>query len=80
MYDTTYKTHLEARRKLHTEKNQELAPFNADRNAAASFQKPDAVDTLDTCFLKLRQAVQKPNKEQEEFLQHFIFRVWKLKW
>ena len=76
MYQNEYSDHIAARRVLKETANSANAPFNVERNAAATwFSSEEAGATIDALFSTIMQEEEKPNPEQKSFLQHFVRRL-----
>ena len=81
MYENTYEGHLAALKHMKNCSSYD-APFNEERNAAASWVCNDAQTNLDNtmaCILRgtpnEKGILVRPNTKQKEFLYHFLNRL-----
>ena len=82
MYENTYKDHLAAQKNIKKDSSSYDAPFNEERNAAASWVCNDAQTNLDKTMASILRGtpnekgiLAKPNTKQKEFLYHFLNRL-----
>ena len=74
MFEDTYAEHLAALTQSKKSKSTFEAPFNEERNAAASWTRAEAARHLDSVMDAIREEDEKPNAEQQKFSTHFIAR------
>ena len=75
MFSEEYEAHLKARSDQRQKAGASRAPFEEERNAAASWNKPDARASLDAAFKDICVEEEPPNQEQHAFLVHFRDRL-----
>ena len=75
MYAEEYEEHLKAKTKQRCMSGVSKAPFDEERNAAASWNKPGASASLDAAFKDICAEKEPPNQEQRAFLIHFLRRL-----
>ena len=73
-YAENFEDHLAARRER-THKGHSSAPFNLERNAAASWHRQDGDKHLDKVLETILTLEDPPNTEQTTFLKHFVDRL-----
>ena len=74
-YKDTYEDHIAALTVNAKAKDTFSAPFDVQRNAAASFVPQNGSAMLDSIMDNILESEPKPNCEQESFLKHFIRRM-----
>ena len=74
-YADSYEEHLAAKRQGTKNTTAASAPFNVERNAAASWHRANAEKTLDSVYETILTDAEPPNSEQESFLKHFVRRL-----
>jgi uncharacterized protein YkwD len=72
MYETMFEEHLKAKRASKSKFLSSAAPFDLERNKAASWNKPDASNNLTDVFERICAEKERPNAEQKIFLVHFV--------
>ena len=75
MFAETFEDHLKAKRQRRSDAVVPSAPFDQQRNAAASWSKPNAHANLDAVFAEINSQAESPNQEQRAFLRHFVARL-----
>ena len=75
MFAETFEDHLKAKRQRRSDGVVPSAPFEQQRNAAASWSKPNAHANLDAVFSEMNSQAESPNQEQRAFLLHFVDRL-----
>ena len=75
MYAEEYEAHLKAITNQRRMAGASRAPFEEERNAAASWNKPGASASLDMAFKDMCAEEEPPNQEQRAFLVHFRDRL-----
>ena len=68
MFAETFEDHLKAKRQRRSDGVVPSAPFEQQRNAAASWSKPNAHANLDAVFSEMNSQAESPNQEQRAFL------------
>jgi len=74
MFENKVEEILSSKRASNAQPKSSNAPFDNDRNAAATWATNNADITLDSCMASIMAAVEHPNAEQALFLKHFILR------
>ena len=75
MFSEEYEAHLKARTDQRHKAGASRAPFEEERNAAASWNKSDASASLDAAFEEMCAEEEPPNQEQRAFLVRFRDRL-----
>ena len=75
MFSGEYEAHLNGKSDQRQKAGASRAPFEEERNAAASWNKPDASASLDAAFKEMCAEEEPPNQEQHAFLVHFLNRL-----
>ena len=75
MYEASFQEHLVAKRSAKQNKSLSSAPFQEERNAAASWHRSDAKENLDSILRSIQEDTQRPNSQQLAFLKHFASRL-----
>ena len=71
MFEDTYDEHIAALSDMRSKCNSHTAPFDEKRNAAATWNRNNALADLDTVMERILSRKLKPNKMQEDFLNFF---------
>ena len=80
MFENSYQDHLAALTETKKDRDAHDAPFDHERDAAASFNPPGGSErNLDNTMMSIMESSKKPNQKQEEFLRHFVGRL-KFEW
>ena len=75
MFEDTCEEHIAALKDMRSKNNSHSAPFDEKRNAAATWNRSNAMANLDTVMEKIISAKVRPNKKQQGFLNHFANRL-----
>ena len=82
MFEDSFEEHLLALTQAKKEESSKDAPFDSQRNAAASWVDANAGTCLDDTMARImkgtpnaRGIIMRPNAQQEQFLKHFIRRL-----
>jgi len=75
VFEDTYAEHIAALSQSKKKINASEAPFNEQRNAAASWNRAEGERHLDLVMDAIQEEDERPNAEQLEFLRHFIARL-----
>ena len=75
MFEDSFQDHIAALSTASAKADKFTAPFDEKRNAAANWNQPNAGNNIDTAMDKIMTAHDRPNREQEAFLRHFVRRL-----
>ena len=75
MFEDDYRDHIQALSESKGQDRDQSTPFDRTRNAAANWNRDNACQTIEDVMTKIMIEENKPNKEQERFLRHFVARL-----